>query len=143
MLVLLIIGPLFSASQLFVEMSEAERQFPALQKSTEWDSYKALSWWTYLVLAVVSIYGGWGLARGRDWSVVTRAKFVLWIIGPLGAVLMVTLVPFVAFGKFGDMTDGKFIGSLIASVIITLIWTLYLSVSKRVRATYGRDNIAF
>ena len=42
-----------------------------------WQTYEAASWAAFVVFAALSIYGGWGLAKGRDWRVVRRAIAVL------------------------------------------------------------------
>ena len=90
-------------------------------------------WVSFLVFATLSFYGGWGLARGKDWSVVKRAKAIIWINGPVLVIVDETM-PIVILGI--EPTYPEFIGRLIGSAISAGIWTAYLSRSKRVRATY-------
>src|ERR1035437_9876516 len=77
-------------------------------------------------LGAVSIYGGWGLAKGKTPNVVTRAKAALWVQMAAGAILL-------------PMTmDGGI--SFIQSLIVATVWTLYLSKSKRVKVTYNLEK---
>ncbi len=138
MLGLVFLGPLFYCIVILMSESEMEGQFPQLRASLQWTHYKALLWFTYLVLAGISIWGGWGLARGREWSAVMRAKVVLWVIGPFGTII-IGLLPYAVFGKLIDPVDLDLIPNLIGHVIVATAWTIYLSTSKRVRATYARS----
>jgi Protein of unknown function (DUF2569) len=132
---MLVLGPLFGTLQLGAQFNALERQYPALVSSDAWSRFKTASWVTFLVIAALNIYGGWGLARGKEWSVVTRAKVILWISGPLGSLVMGVLVPIITLGR-ASAVDSRFVGSFLASVIAAAIWTTYLSRSKRVRITY-------
>jgi hypothetical protein len=42
---------------------------------------------------------GWGLARGRDWLVVSRAKAILWLTGPVASIVLAIIIPVMIFGK--------------------------------------------
>lgn len=141
MLELAFLGPLFYCLVIVMSESEMEGQFPQLSASLQWTHYKALLWFTYSVLAGISIWGGWGLAQGREWSSVTRAKVVLWVIGPFGTVI-IWLLPYAVFGHLIDRVDSDLIPNLIGHTVVASAWTIYLSTSKRVRATYTR-SLAF
>jgi len=132
---MLVLGPLFGTLQLGAEFNALERQYPALVSSGAWSRFKTASWLTFLVVATLNIYGGWGLARGRGWSVVTRARVILWISGPLGTLVKGVVVPFLTFGRT-SATGPEFASYFLMSVTIAAIWTAYLSHSKRVRVTY-------
>jgi len=134
---LVFFGPLLGASRILGEISEAERLYPPLITSIKWATYKVLIWWTYLALTLLSIWSGWGLARGREWSVVTRAKLVLWIIGPIGTLIMGALVPSLVFGWPNKAFDTDMVANLISTGIAASVWTAYLAKSRRVRATYA------
>jgi hypothetical protein len=76
------------------------------------------------------------LARGRDWSVVNRAKAILWIAGPIAAVVLWVVIPATIFGTTLDFNPQS-VGGLLGSILGAGIWTAYLSKAKRVRNTYG------
>ena len=139
-LLLLVVGlavlePFLGAGILSADLMSAESQHPNLKTLATWNDYKNVTWFAFIVVAFLSFYAGLGLARGRDMSVVRRAKILLWITGPAATVVLGHFIPVLIFGKFA--TDPQFIRNLIASTIMAGIWTAYLSRSKRVRATYG------
>ncbi|OIQ66505.1 hypothetical protein GALL_519220 [mine drainage metagenome] len=90
------------------------------------------------MVCCLSFYAGLGLAKGRDISVVKRAKIILWVIGPVASIVMGLFIPLAVFGKIES--DPQFFGAFIASVIVSAIWTAYLSKSRRVKATYALDQ---
>jgi len=132
---LLVLGPLFGVIGISREFVTEERHYPTLKYLQVWANFKTGIWWTFLAAAVLSFYGGWGLARGKDWSVVKRAKLVLWLSWPVAALFMGVIVPIATLGK-PCAADSPIWGGLIASIISARIWTAYLSKSKRVHNTY-------
>lgn len=132
---MMFLGPLLGAGRIAGNIFTAEQQFPALKASEQWGTYTSATWLIFLAAAAASVYGGWGLLRGKDWSVVSRAKLILWISGPAASLVLGVLVPKMTLGEWG--VDAKIVVGLIASVIATAIWTAYLSRSKRVRNTYS------
>jgi hypothetical protein len=135
---MMIIGPFLGTGQIYGDFKEAEHQYPALTMLDEWRSYKQATWCLFLGFAALSIYGGWGLARGNKWIVVKRAKIILWVIGP-AALVVRELLPIISFGK-ANAEITQFAGAFIASFIVSAIWTAYLSKSKRVRNTYSNRD---
>ena len=133
---MMVLGPLFGAGGINAGIMTVERQYPHLVSLDQWITFKSATWWTFLGVAALSFYGGWGLARGKDWSVVNRAKWILWISGPVGSLVMGVLIPIIIVGE-SNAGDGQFVGAFIAQVIAAGIWTAYLSKSKRVRNTYS------
>ena len=129
------LGPLMGFGRLYGKLMFAEDQNPSLRMLESWATFKSATLWTFLLVAGLSFYAGLGLARGRDMAVVQRAKILLWLIGPVASVVLGLFIPFAVFGKY--QLDSQTIGGLIASAIVAAIWTAYLSMSKRVRATYG------
>lgn len=93
-------------------------------------------WWTFWVTTGLCVYGAWGLATGRDWSVVRRAKIVLWAVGPVATLSMGGLAPLVIGINLETAITRQLVGGIIGSVIAASIWTTYLSKSKRVRARF-------
>lgn len=137
---MLALGPLLGAGRIGADFMMTENQYPNLVSLAEWNAFKRTTWWAFTVVAAISIYGGWGLVSSRNWSVVNRAKVILWLTGPIASIVLTIFIPLVVFGKTGD-SDPQFIGAFIASVIATSIWTAYLSKSKRVRNTYRYNTV--
>jgi hypothetical protein len=137
------LGPIVGAGRINADILSAESQYPNLKEVAAWGTYKSATWWTYLVVSCLSFYAGFGLAKGRDTSVVKRAKILLWVIGPVASLVMGLLLPMAVFGGTDASPNaiGAYIGSLIASIIGAGIWTAYLSKSKRVKATYGNSPL--
>lgn len=131
-----VVGPLLCAGQINSGFTEAEGQYQALTSIAAWGAFKRATWFAFCCISALSIYGGLGLAQGRDWSVVKRAKVILWITGPAATLLMGLVIPAMSFGNI-DAADGQILGPFIASVMVAALWTGYLSKSKRVRNTYG------
>jgi hypothetical protein len=132
---LMFLGPFIGAGRINADIMSAESQYPNLLTVPAWGTFKSATWWSFLVVSCLSFYAGLGLARGRDISVVKRAKILLWVIGPLASIVMGLFIPLVVFGKIES--DPQWFGALIASVITSAIWTAYLSKSRRVKATYA------
>lgn len=137
---MLALGPLLGAGRINADFMMAERQYPNLGSLAEWYAFKRATWWAFAVVAAISIYGGWGLVSSRDWSVVNRAKVILWLTGPIASIVLAIFIPLAVFGKT-EAGDPQFIGAFIASVIAASIWTAYLSKSKRVRNTYRYKTV--
>ncbi len=133
---LMFIGPFINAGRLFFELASVESEYPNFSTLESWATFKSATWLTFLVVACLSFYAGYGLAKGRDISVVRRAKVLLWVIGPVASLVLDLVIPLVVFGEF------EFIGDLARSAVGAGLWTAYLSKSRRVLATYGGDRSA-
>ena len=131
---LMFLGPLMGAGRINADIMLAESQYPNLKDLESWQLYKSATWWSFLVVACLSIYAGFGLAKGRNPSVVKRAKIFLWVAGPAASIVMGIFLPLFVFGELES--DPQFFGALIGSVLVAAIWTAYLSMSRRVKATY-------
>lgn len=125
---MMFLGPLLGAGRINADIMTGERQYPVLISLDEWKTFKSLTWCTFLGFAALSFYGGWGLARGKDWSVVNRARTILWITGPIASIVLGVLIPMMTFGKAEG--GGEVTVALITSVIVASIWTAYLSKIK-------------
>lgn len=132
---LMFLGPLLGAGRISTDLMSAEVQYPSIQTVEAWSTFKTVTWWSFLIFSALSFYAGLGLAKGRDMSVVKRAKVLLWVTGPAATLVMGIFVPLAVFGKIES--DPQLFGALIGSVIPATIWTAYLTKSKRVKATYG------
>ena len=131
---LMFFGPLMGAGRINSDIMSTESQYANLVTVPAWGTFKSTTWWSFLVVCCLSFYAGLGLAKGRDISVVKRAKILLWVIGPVASIVMGIFIPLAVFGKVEP--DPQFFGWLIASIIASAIWTAYLSKSRRVKATY-------
>ena len=132
---LIFLGPLLGAGRINADFLSSESEYPNLVFDPRWIALKRASWGTFLLICATSIYGGWGLARGYGWEMVTRAKYAIWLAGPVGSFVLGVFVPGFTFGLWA--TNAQFVGGFIGSVLAATIWTAYLSKSKRVRNTYG------
>jgi hypothetical protein len=135
--VLLVVVPLSGILQMYVAIPAAESENPALRTIQAWASFKAIMWSVNLTIAAISVYAGWGLARGATWRVVRRAKVALWVVGPVAIIVLGAVVPMVTLGQIEEASG--LLPEFVRSVMVALVWTLYLSKSKRVRATYGAE----
>ena len=111
------------------------KKFPAFVSLDQWKTFKTATWWIFLCLSVVNVYGGACLSAGKYCYFVKQAKIILWITGPASYFVFGILLPKIVLGEFGTL-DGEWTGGFIASIIVASIWTVYLSRSKRVRNTY-------
>lgn len=132
---LIFTGPLMGAGRINADFLSAESQYPILKTGADWGTLKSATWWTFLLVCCLSFYAGLGLMKSRNILVVKQAKIILWVTGPVASIVLGIFIPFLVFGK--SELDPEFVGGMIASIILTAIWTAYLSKSKRVMATYG------
>lgn len=139
-MLMLVVSPLLSVALTAEGFWSVEERYPALMSVPEYSILKAATWWIMLPCVAALAYGGWGLARGRSRSVVKRAKIILWLVGPVATVAIGIVVRLTVtdntYARHPEFV-AQLIGHLLASTIIAVIWTAYLSKSKRVRNTYG------
>lgn len=135
---LMVLGPFMGASRISSEITSTESLYPNLVNIGPWNTLKSATWWTFLIFSCLSIYAGIGLAKGRDMSVVRRAKILLWVIGPAASLIMDFFIPLVILGKVEF--DSQLFSGLFTSAVVAAIWTAYLSKSKRVKATYWANS---
>lgn len=127
--------PLIGAGRINSDIIAAESRYPDLAAQSQWETLKTTVWWCFFAKCCLSIYAGIGLARGRTVGVVTRAKIVLWIIGPIDALVMGLIVPITVFGRIES--GATIFWSVVISALAAAFWTAYLARSRRVNATYG------
>lgn len=135
---MMILGPLFSVIRVLGALSVSELSYPALVTLSAWKTYKTITYISLFGVVALSFWGGLGLLRGRDISVVNRAKMILWINGPIAALVMLLIIPSVILG---ESIDTQAITGFLASVVVAYVWTAYLAKSKRVQNTYGSPVI--
>ena len=133
--VLLFLKPIRDLWQVYRNVSAAVADMPVLATMSVWKIYVTATWVAVAAFAALSIYGGWGLAKGKDWRVVRRAIAVLWFSGPVSFIVGL-LVAAACFGGFD--VSAEFVRRLVISAAGAAIWTAYLLKSVRVRNTYAR-----
>lgn len=67
------------------------------------------------------------------------AKIILWVTGPIASIIMGVLIQMIIFDDAN--IDPQLFGNIIGSTIAALVWSLYLSKSKRVKNTYHNFTI--
>lgn len=135
---MIFVRPLLGAGSIYAEMRDVELELLSRGAVVppEWASYKIATWCTFAASAGVSAYGGFALARQRTWAAVIVAKLALWISAPIATLVQLVVVPFSVFGNLNAVDSARVVGSFFGAVVVALIWTAYLSRSKRVRNTY-------
>lgn len=133
---LMILGPLLSAGVIGSGFQGIERQYPNIVGVAKWTNYKTCTWVAFGIFAAIAFYGGWGLLKGRDWSVVERARKILWIINPFATIVTSAIIPYSIIGESG--VDGpSVLGRVVSSSLVAWVWSSYLKKSVRVRNTYS------
>ena len=132
---LVLLGPFFGAVRIGGDIASTESQYPGLLTVPAWATYKSAIWFSYLLGTGLGIYAGVCLFSKRDASVVSKAKIIIWIIGPAAAVVNSFVIPLAIFGKLES--DPRIFGALLGSILFTTLWTAYLSKSRRIKARYG------
>lgn len=135
--ILTVLHPLTNILLLAAECHKAEQMNPALSGMTAFVTYKCFSWVLILFCGAISIMAGYRLWHAFVWKTVRQAIVVLWVIGPVAAVL-VSLNVLLNFGFHGVGMVLDFSMRLVYALIFSGIWTAYLLRSKRVRNTYIR-----
>lgn len=131
------LAPIFGLGGNWKGFRDAELLYPSLADLREWKDFKSLSYVSVAVASAISIYGGWCLIRGKTRKAVRRAKTCLWASY---AVLVCAIVvnPVITLGQ--GTLNSEDIAQLFRGLLSVIIWTLYLSWSKRVKATYPESS---
>jgi hypothetical protein len=132
-IVMMISSPGFSVIRVLGALGGSELSYPALVTLSAWKTYKTITCISLFGFVALSFWGGLGLLRGRDWSVVNRAKIILWINGPIAALVMLLIIPNIILS---EPIDTQAITGFLSSVVSAYVWTAYLTKSKRVQNTY-------
>jgi hypothetical protein len=130
---MMISSPGFSVIRVLGALGGSELSYPALVTLSAWKTYKTITCISLFGFVALSFWGGLGLLRGRDWSVVNRAKIILWINGPIAALVMLLIIPNIILS---EPIDTQAITGFLSSVVSAYVWTAYLTKSKRVQNTY-------
>lgn len=137
---LLFLGPLVGLVRVASDIALSEELYPSVKGLDAWENYKLATWIGFAFFVSTNIYAGYGLAKGRDPSVVSRVKVVMWIVIPAISLFMNVVLSYFFFDTAA--VDAQYIAGLIGYFLITLFWTLYLVKSKRVRNTYFPEPLS-
>ncbi|EXI76483.1 MAG: hypothetical protein AW07_00431 [Candidatus Accumulibacter sp. SK-11] len=134
---MVILGPLSVIGSISREIDTSERAYPGLAQVALWASFKTAYWVASLLYCALSLYGGLVLATKRTPDAVFKAKLILWINAPVYVIVAEMILP-VTILPYGDAAISyDVLRLLVASLMSAAIWTAYLSMSKRVKNTYG------
>jgi hypothetical protein len=131
-----ILAPLLNLGSLHGSFHEQELAYPHLATYPEWNSYKNMVWLTLAGASAFGIYAAWQLSFVWKESSVTLAKIAL-VVWLVASAFITFVIPSIAFGKDGNWVGGDAVGQILTRIISTVIWLIYLSKSKRVKATYS------
>jgi len=138
---MMLVTPLLGAAYSVGCLMKVREQYASLTALGVWPSFDRAYWSTFALAAVLLAWGGFGLARRRDWAAVERAKMILWIGWPIGIWIQGIVIPLFAFGR-ADPIHSLFIVPFVLSLLCAGGWSAYLARSRRVRATYVRPATA-
>src|SRR5690606_18882556 len=113
---------------------KGETTFPELLNLEGWSTFKTYTWASWVLVSSVTIYGGWLLLKGTDMGAVKKAKWTLWIALFVSKATLF-MIPVIVFGHYPY--DQKDFSGILGALFWCIVWTIYLSVSRRVKATYG------
>lgn len=131
---MIVISPVISFGALVVDFEKEEATYPELQHFASWVTFKAYTWASWVVVSSVTIYGGWLLLKRADMGAVKKAKWTLWIALLVSKAALI-MIPVIVFGQY--QYHQKDFSGILGALFWTIAWTIYLSVSRRVKATYG------
>lgn len=137
-IVMMALNPLVGTGRLMEAFNSTEALYPNLTGIPAWTNYKLWTWCTFALGMAFSIWGGYGLWKGKTSGVVTRAQVGLWVGGPITAIATGILLPF--FLLDAKELDPETVSALVSSAIICAGWSLYLAKSQRVRNTYPHSE---
>ena len=137
-IIVLFLSPARALITTWKEISAAESASPELLELAAWSRIKLYSWALAIGASAFSIYTGWRLSSVHKPTSVYLAIAALWILGP-GLALLDAAVASIAFGV-PYLLDAESTRALVQGFVSALVWTIYLSVSRRVRNTYRPDE---
>ncbi|MDZ7852334.1 MAG: DUF2569 family protein [Halomonas sp.] len=140
--VLMIVVPLIGIGSFLSHLAILKHLYPSLVGESGWEQYLLWMWLAVGGTAGLSIYASLRLLNGKTSEDVEAVCTMLWVIGPVAAVVVNALIPYLVSIKtiliydYIGLTGTPLIASIIGSSLFSLIWTSYLNHSRRVRNTY-------
>src|SRR3989338_999487 len=133
---LMVIGPLLVAGRFYNEIGAIVRQYPLLEHSDKWQTYKQISLLILTTSIAINFIAGYRLWKLHFPESVWFAISALWLGGPFAGILIAISGIVILDGAANSFEIGKIFGELISSALSAGIWTIYLKRSARVRNTY-------
>jgi len=132
---MILLAPLFEAGAINRDIIAAESENPDLGMLTEWATYKTFSWSMFALSSLINILAGQFMIWNRTRSAVRRAIVALWLSGPISVTL--SIIGTQAILGASAIDDYAFVKIMFVAISSSAIWTGYLLLSRRVKATYG------
>jgi len=131
--ILILISPVLSIVLTFLGHQEALEFNPRIRATDQWQTIQLLDWSTVFGQISLSVTAGLLLLKRRRRSTKWLVIALIWLssvgVNVLGFVIALDLFP-------DSLTAADLGTSLGRPIIFSLIWTLYLLLSKRVKRTY-------
>lgn len=144
--VLMVVVPLVSIAWLMSHLAIMKHLYPSLVGTSGWDQYLLWMWLAVGGAAGLSIYASLRLLDGKTARDVEAVCTMLWVIGPVAAIVIHGLIPYLMHSaellKFDYIgpTGAPLIAPIIGGTLFSLVWTSYLNRSRRVRNTYRQSE---
>jgi len=130
-LTVLCMSPIATIAVSWIGFQRLEESHPELVALARWTYYKYAFLSVSATLIVICLSAAIGMARSRRRRAVVYGQSAV-VACMLGAVLVEAILPVLMLG-------GKPYGPGVRTVVAATAWFMYLSTSKRVRATYTED----
>jgi uncharacterized membrane protein len=140
--VLMVVVPLVGIGSFLSHLAILKNLHPSLVGRSGWEAYLFWMWLAVGGTAGLSIYASLRLLNGKTSGDVEAVCTMLWVIGPVAAVVVNGLIPYLVSIKtflmydYIGLTGTPLIASILGSSLFSLVWTSYLNHSRRVRNTY-------
>lgn len=137
---MLVLWPLLIMIGIRAQLLGAALDFPQLQERYTWYHFRTTVLFVVVACAAISMIGGILLLKRRQRSSVYWAILALWISGPIGHAFSYSL-PKLMYGQ-GDAFANimNYADALLPGMLIRIICTAYLLLSRRVRRTYPKKG---
>jgi hypothetical protein len=132
--VLIVLTPIGTMGGLLAEIGTAELDNPSISETPIWRTYKMLAFIGAIASSGLMCWAGVRLWRDFRRSTVRFALTSLWVGGVLIPIVTLLLIGFVLGSN--PIGDGSGIGPMIGGMFWLIVWSLYLTRSRRVRNTY-------
>ena len=135
---LVFLGPLVSIFSTLAQHSSAKALNPEISASPLWYKAQVIDWTSTLAYCVISVIAGILLIERWKSSTVPIVIACIWLAGPGLATLSLLVLDALVPGGANASDVGLSLGR---PLIYSVIWTMYLLLSRRVKNTYRGDNV--
>lgn len=133
---LMILGPLMGLGNLSGEFKTMVEQYPELAANPQWQRYERVTWYVYIITALISFSAGYRLWKIHVPESVHFAIVALWLAGPVGNLMYGLSAAYVFDENIFQSGASELLSGLIGSALAAGVWTAYLLRSVRVKNTY-------